>query len=106
MSHPRSATRRATEVLHCRLAAARIEPGDRLPPQPALHGTPWQTSGFTVGSDARDVLVDSPVLSGRVLLFGATGVLDSIRRTAVVEVERLASRAAGGDSPEDAGHTP
>lgn len=68
--------------------ARRIQPSDRLPPQPALHGTPWQESGFDVGGSEDDVLLSQPVVSGNVLLFGPDGVLSSVAGESVVTVER------------------
>ncbi len=65
-----------------------VRPGDYLPPQRALHGTPWRERGFLVGGRPEDVRGNLPVLSGKVLLFGTAGLLDSISRHAVVTVHR------------------
>jgi hypothetical protein len=70
------------------IVALAIRPGDHLPPQPALHGTPYQQDGFTVGTDDRDVLAGIAVLPGRMLLFGPRGTLDSVAATAKVTVRR------------------
>lgn len=78
----------AEETASVDIPAYEIRPGDYLPPQRALHGTRWRASGFSVGERAEDVKVDLPVLSGKVLLFGAPGLLDSIPRRAVVTVRR------------------
>lgn len=68
--------------------ATQIQPGDHLPPQPVLHGTRFQHSGFTVGPQDEDVRSDLPVMSGEVLLFDPAGVLRTIPRDSVVAVER------------------
>ncbi len=67
--------------------ATQICPGDYLPPQRALHGTRFQRDGFAVGSAPRDV-TELAVLSGRLLLFGPSGTLDSLAVTAEVTVCR------------------
>lgn len=77
----------ATEALH-RVVAAHIEPGDHLPPQRALHGTRYQDRGFTVGPHPRDVVAGLPVLTGRVLLYGPDGSLDTLPADAEVTVRR------------------
>ena len=82
--------------------AARIRPADYLPPQRALHGTRFERDGFAVGSAPRDV-TELAVLSGRVLLFGPAGTLDSIPVTAEVVVHRRADDSV--DDPADAGRT-
>ena len=73
------------------VSAARICPADYLPPQRALHGTRFERDGFVVGSAPRDV-TELAVLSGRVLLFGPAGTLDSIPVTAEVVVHRRTDR--------------
>lgn len=70
------------------LDAHQLRPGDHLPPQAALHGSRWQRVGFTVGPRQEDVRTDLPVLSGRVLLFGADGSMLALPRSAVVAVRR------------------
>lgn len=70
------------------IPAVGIAPGDYLPPQRILHGTRWQQTGFQVGDEPMDVCVNLPVLSGRVLLFGPTGTLSTIRDDATVTVVR------------------
>ena len=70
------------------VTAKAILPGDYLPPQPLLHGTAWQESGFRTGGRPDAVRVNLPVLSGRVLLFGPLGVLDSLRNADQVVVVR------------------
>ena len=76
-----------TDVDELHLPAHEIRPGDHLPPQSVLHGTRYQREGFTVGPHDRDV-ADLPVLSGRVLLFGPSGTLDTVPRDARVAVRR------------------
>ncbi len=77
------------EVAH--VPALAIAPGDYLPPQRILHGTRFQQTGFQVGDEPIDVCHSLPVLADRVLLFGPTGTLSSIRGDATVTVLRAAS---------------
>ena len=81
------------------MPASQIRPGDYLPPQRALHGTRFQRAGFAVGSAPRDV-TELAVLSGRVLLFGPSGTLDSLPVTAEVTVCRRTDDVV--DEPADA----
>ena len=64
-------------VAELRIRAREIRPGDYLPPQRALHGTRFRDAGFAVGGSDRDV-TELAVLSGRVLVFGPQGTLDSL----------------------------
>lgn len=70
-----------------RLPARDLRPGDVLPPQQALHGSRFQHTGFVIGPAARDV-VEVAVLSGRMLLFGPWGTLDSLPVDAEVTARR------------------
>ena len=82
--------------------ATQVCPGDYLPPQRALHGTRFERDGFVVGSAPRDV-TELAVLSGRVLLFGPSGTLDSLPVTAEVTVCRRTDDVV--DEPQDADRT-
>ncbi len=73
--------------------AREIRPGDFLPPQRALHGTRFRDQGFVVGDSDRDV-TEPAVLSGRMLVFGPAGTLDSLTVDAHVEVRRPERRCA------------
>jgi hypothetical protein len=72
------------------LPARQLRPGDFLPPQRALHGTPFRSEGFTVGAEPSDVVAATAALSGRMLLFGPAGVLRSLTLDATVTVRRAA----------------
>ena len=69
------------------VSARDLRPGDFLPPQRALHGTPYRDDGFVVGSSERDV-TQPAVLSGRMLVFGPHGALASLAVDTDVEVRR------------------
>lgn len=75
--------------LHVR--AREIRPGDFLPPQRALHGTRYRDLGFAVGGSDRDV-AELAVLSGRMLVFGPLGTLDSLAVDTDVAVLRPVDR--------------
>lgn len=77
----------ATSYAELHVLARDLRPGDFLPPQRALHGSRFQDSGFPVGDAARDV-VDVAVLSGRMLLSGPEGTLDSLPVGTEVTVRR------------------
>ena len=77
-----------TELL---VTAREIRPGDFLPPQRALHGTRFRAAGFLVGSQDRDV-AELAVLSGRMLVFGPDGTLDSLAVDTDVAVRRDTER--------------
>jgi hypothetical protein len=74
-----------------RVPARDLRPGDFLPPQLALHGTSFREVGFVVGSQERDV-AELAVLSGRMLVFGPDGTLDSLAVDTEVVVRRPAER--------------
>lgn len=61
-------------------------PRQQRPPR-ALHGSRFQHTGFVTGPAARDV-VEVAVLSGRLLLFGPLGTLDSLPVDAEVTAHR------------------
>lgn len=67
-----------------------IQPGDFLPPQPALHGTEHQATGYQVGTLPRDV-TESPVLSGQVLLFAREAKMLALPEDTPVTVHRAAA---------------
>lgn len=73
------------------VTAREIRPGDFLPPQRALHGTRYREAGFVVGTRDRDV-AELAVLSGRMLVFGPAGTLDSLAVDTDVAVHRAAER--------------
>jgi hypothetical protein len=75
------------DVRPLRVAARDIRPGDYLPPQRALHGTRFRDEGFVVGDRQSDV-TDLAVLSGRMLVFGPRGTLDSLTVDTEVDVHR------------------
>ena len=79
-----------TRLQELDLPARHLRPGDFLPPQRALHGTPFRSDGFTVGADPSDVVAGTAALPGRMLLFGPTGVLRSLTPDATVTVRRAA----------------
>ncbi len=79
------------DVRELRVAAREIRPGDFLPPQPALHGTRFRDLGFAVGGSERDV-AELAVLSGRMLVFGPHGTLDSLAVDSDVAVLRPVDR--------------
>jgi hypothetical protein len=85
--HPAHPAQPADGVRALHVRAREIRPGDYLPPQRALHGTPFRDEGFVVGSGARDV-TQPAVLSGRMLVFGPEGTLDSLLVDADVAVVR------------------
>lgn len=70
--------------------ASTIKPGDYLPPQPALHGTEHQDTGYQVGPDSRDI-TSSPVMSGRIMLFSRTARMLPLPETTPVTMHRLAA---------------
>ncbi len=74
-----------------RVVARDLLPGDYLPPQPALHGTRFRRDGFVVGGSDRDIL-EPAVLSGRMLVFGPGGTLDSLGVDMPVTVQRALTR--------------
>ena len=74
-----------------RVTARDIRPGDYLPPQRALHGTRFRDDGFVVGDGDRDV-TQLAVLSGRMLVFGPHGTLDSLGVDTDVDVHRVVER--------------
>jgi hypothetical protein len=78
----------ATAALHT--TADAIQPGDYLPPQAALHGTPHQHTGYRVGPDAQDVL-SSPATSGQILLFNRATPALFLPETTPVLVHRPAA---------------
>lgn len=81
------------------VGARDLRPGDFLPPQRALHGSRFQDTGFAVGRGERDV-VEVAVLSGRMLLFGPRGTLDSLPVDAVVTVHRRPRLCSGAGTPQ------
>lgn len=83
-----SITMNSPTTLHA--VAAEVRPGDYLPPQPALHGTPHQGSGYQVGPEDKDVTT-SPVLSGKVLLFNRATPMLALPETTPVTVHRPAA---------------
>ena len=90
--HDQHATDRAeSRPTELRVIAREIRPGDFLPPQRALHGTRYREAGFVVGSQDRDV-AELAVLSGRMLVFGPAGTLDSLAVDTDVAVRRPAER--------------
>ena len=90
--HDQHATDRAEPGLtELRVTAREIRPGDFLPPQRALHGTRYREAGFVVGTEDRDV-AELAVLSGRMLVFGPAGTLDSLAVDTDVAVRRPAER--------------
>ena len=90
--HDPPATDRAEPGLTELLVTAReIRAGDFLPPQRALHGTRYREAGFVVGTQDRDV-AELAVLSGRMLVFGPAGSLDSLAVDTDVAVRRPAER--------------
>jgi hypothetical protein len=90
--HDQHATDRSEPGLtELRVPAREIRPGDFLPPQRALHGTRYREAGFVVGTQDRDV-AELAVLSGRMLVFGPAGTLDSLAVDTDVAVRRPAER--------------
>jgi hypothetical protein len=78
-------------VRELHVSAREIRPGDYLPPQRALHGTRFREIGFAVGGSDRDV-AELAVLSGRMLVFGPLGTLDSLAVDTDVAVLRPVDR--------------
>ena len=81
------------DVRALRVAARDLRPGDYLPPQRALHGTRFRDDGFVVGDSDRDV-THLAVLSGRMLVFGPRGTLDSLGVDTDVDVHRVTRACA------------
>jgi hypothetical protein len=82
------------------LAAPDIQPGDHLPPQPALHGTRYQHDGFTVGTDDRHAVGETAALPGRMLLFSPSGTVDSVTPDTHVTIRR------GHEANTEQNHSP
>ena len=101
-AHPDNRPDCHDQCVELTVPASRIAPGDFLPPQRALHGSRFQRDGFVVGPAPRDV-TELAVLSGRVLLFGPSGTLDSLPVTTEVTVCRRTDEVV--DEPEDSGRT-
>ena len=85
--HPAHPAQPADGARQLHVRAREIRPGDYLPPQRALHGTRFRDAGFVVGTSTRDV-TQPAVLSGRMLVFGPEGTLDSLLVDADVAVLR------------------
>lgn len=83
-----TSTTAGTTTLHA--VAAEVLPGDYLPPQPALHGTPHRDTGYQVGAEDRDV-TSSPVMSGKVMLFNRHTPMLALPETTPVTVHRPAA---------------
>ena len=101
-AHPDNRPDSHDQCVEMLVPATQICPGDYLPPQRALHGSRFQRDGFVVGSAPRDV-TELAVLSGRVLLFGPSGTLDSLPVTAEVRVCRRTDDVI--DEPQDTGRS-
>lgn len=89
--HPAHPSQPADGARQLHVRAREIRPGDYLPPQRALHGTRFRDDGFVVGDGDRDV-TELAVLSGRMLVFGPHGTLDSLGVDTCVDVRRVVDR--------------
>jgi hypothetical protein len=92
---------RSTTTHKMHIAARHIRPGDYLPPQPVLRGTPHEHDGYAVGEEARDVLPGLAVTPGQMLLYGPAGALDSVAHDAQVTVRRCAWRPHPGPAMDN-----